>query len=156
MLQIAENREIARPSIPHQLGYALHDLGHLPPSKTRLALLAYWLCARHGLSQREAAQLVGVSLTYVGAVSRLSPEQRAQLITGDLTLSSVVNGHRRNGDCSLAELLKAVSAGESTAITQPKAPPTDEEVDHLIAAIGAERVMASLDRYTQPRLFAAE
>jgi hypothetical protein len=39
---------------------------------------------------------------------------------------------------------------------QPK-PPTDAEIDRLVAKLGAERVMAALDRWTEPRFaFAAE
>ena len=134
---IAEYRQTTSPGIPHCLGYTLRDLGHLPASKTRRALLAYLLCARHGLSLRGGARLVGVSLTYVRAVSRLSPEQRAQLISGDLKLSNVVNGHRHS---RFPKNMK----------------PTDDEADRLVASIGYDRVMAALDRYTQPRLFAAE
>jgi hypothetical protein len=82
--------------------------------------LAYLLCARHGLSLREAAQLCCVSNTYVSAVSRLLPEQRAQLIDGSLTLSDVVNGRARNGHkrgkCpGLEELLVAASPPERAA-----------------------------------------
>jgi hypothetical protein len=35
-------------------------------------------------------------------------------------------------------------------------PPTDAEIDRLVAEIGAERILAALDRYTQPGLFPAE
>jgi hypothetical protein len=65
------------------------------------------------------------------------PEQRYRLISGALKLSHVVNGHRYR---RLHENMKQ----------------TDDEVDDLIATIGADRVMASLDRFTAPRLVAAE
>jgi hypothetical protein len=96
-----------------RLGYTVHDLVHLPPSKPRRALTAFVLCVGYGLSLHEAARLLDVSVTYVAAVSRVLPEQRAQLISGTLKLSSVVNGHGRNGGCpSLIEQLKAASPAE--------------------------------------------
>jgi hypothetical protein len=70
MLHIAENHQITQvtsASIPRRsqrLGYTLSDLGHLPPSKTRLALLGFTLCVGYGLSLQEAARLSGVSITF--------------------------------------------------------------------------------------------
>jgi hypothetical protein len=112
VLQIAENRQIARSGIPHCFGYTVNGLVHLPPSKTRLALVGFALSVRFGLSLREAAQLVGVSVSYVGAVSHLASWQRAQLITGTLRLSHVVNGRKRSGCPELKDLLKAATPTE--------------------------------------------
>ena len=61
------------PAPVKRLGYTVHDLLHTPPSKTRLTLLAFVLCVAYDLSLQEAAQLVGVSVSYVGAVSHLAP-----------------------------------------------------------------------------------
>jgi|AmaraimetFIIA100_FD_contig_51_11140676_length_1546_multi_6_in_0_out_0_3 hypothetical protein len=67
---------------------------------------------------------------WVELQNRLSAEEREQLARGLISLLSLHN-YRRN-------------------------PPTDAEIDRLVAEIGAERILAALDRYTQPSPFPAE
>ena len=67
---------------------------------------------------------------WVELQNRLSAEEREQLARGLISLLSLHN-YRRD-------------------------PPTDAEIDRLVAEIGAERILAALDRYTQPGLFPAE
>jgi hypothetical protein len=101
---------------------------------THRALLAFelecgalWL---HHLSRRQAQRLTGANQRDVTSLRRASAEQREQV---------------KKGLLALAELT-------------PRAPvvPTDADVDRVVRQLGAERVMQSLDRLTQPTLVAAE
>ena len=67
--------------------------------------------------------MTGASAGYVATATRLSAQEREQVEAGKLSLSSVHN-----------------------------APPSDAAIDKFSKA-GADRVMAGLDRYTQPSLF---
>jgi hypothetical protein len=52
-----------------------------------------------------------------------------------------------------AQILDQILRGDLPVIrlhNKPKALPTDDELDRLVAMIGADRIMAALDRYTQP------
>ena len=64
------------------------------------------------------------SAGYVATATRLGAQEREQVEAGKLSLSSVHN-----------------------------APPSDAAIDKFIVKAGADRVMAGLDRYTQPSLF---
>jgi hypothetical protein len=81
------------------------------------------------LTPRQARQLVKVSSGYLFTAARLSTAERQQVEEGTVSFSSL---HNR--------------------------PPTDLAIDRFIARAGADRVMAALDRYTQPslKLMAAE
>jgi hypothetical protein len=95
---------------------------------TQAALLAYELevgTARlREIPRREACRLTGASVGYVATIAKASPEERAAILRGDLPVTRLHN--------------------------KPKALPTDDELDRLVAMIGADRIMAALDRYTQP------
>jgi hypothetical protein len=73
------------------------------------------------LTRKQATGLAKVSAGYVGTLSRLSADERTQLARGQLSLSQA---HRRRA--------------------------TDVEVDRIIARLGAEVIMAGLDRATAP------
>ena len=68
--------------------------------------------------------MTGASAGYVATATRLSAQEREQVEAGKLSPSSVHN-----------------------------APPSDAAIDKFIVKAGADRVMAGLDRYTQPSLF---
>jgi hypothetical protein len=75
---------------------------------------------------RQAALLNGVSVPYVAAAKRIAFEQphlRSSVESGQQRLLEV--GHRQLNDY---------------------------ELDRLVTRIGADRLMAALDRYTQPKL----
>lgn len=87
------------------------------------------LCLHH-LTRRQALALTGASTGYLSTVVRLTPEEREQVRRGKLALA-VFHKCRR----------------EMSAV----------ELDRLVAQLGAERVMAALDRFTRPQFkFAAE
>jgi hypothetical protein len=83
--------------------------------------------ALHALTRSQAAALFGTNVSYIDAVGRASDEERARL---------------RAGEVAIAEI-------HST----PK-PPTDEAVDALvdnfIDFVGADKILAALDRATRP------
>jgi len=87
---------------------------------------------------KQATQLTGASQGYITTAGRLTSEQRELVKIGKLKLSKVHNHNNR--------------------------PMSDEAIDRFVLKVGAERVMASLDRFTQPvthykhqpSLFAAE
>jgi hypothetical protein len=95
-------------------------------SATDRALLAYEL--EQGAIQvlrptrTQAATLTRASSGYIGAIARLSADERTQLARGWFSLSRAHN-RRRN---------------------------TDAEIDRIVAAFGAEAIMAALDRATAP------
>ena len=76
------------------------------------------------LTRRQAIAVTGASAGYVATATRLSAQEREQVEAGKLSPSSVHN-----------------------------APPSDAAIDKFIVKAGADRVMAGLDRYTQPSLF---
>lgn len=101
-------------------------------SPTHRALLAYELEAGgasiHDLTRHDACALTGASRSYVATVFRASDEEREQVKSGQLALAVLHNK-----------------------------PPSDSYLDRLILKVGADRVMAALDRYTRPQFkFAAE
>jgi hypothetical protein len=98
-------------------------------SPTHAALLAYeleigaaWL---HDFPRRQACRLTGASVGYVSTIAHATPDERAAIRRGALALAKLHN--------------------------KPKAQPTDDEVNRLVATIGPDRVMAALDRATAPR-----
>jgi ethanolamine ammonia-lyase large subunit len=103
-------------------------------SPTHAALLAYELetgtLRLYGLPRHEACRHTHASASYVATIARATAEERAALKRGEIALGQLHN--------------------------KPKAPPSDAEVDRIIAKIGPDRIMAALDRYTQPHLMAAE
>src|SRR5262245_55907563 len=76
------------------------------------------------LTRRQAIAVTGASAGYVATATRLSAQEREQVEAGKLSLSSVHN-----------------------------APPSNAAIDKFIVKAGADRVMAGLDRHTQPSLF---
>jgi hypothetical protein len=106
--------------------------GRISPTHAALLALelecgALWL---HHLGRRQAQRLTGANLRHVTSLRRASAEQREQV---------------KKGLLPLAELT-------------PRAPgvPTDADVDRVVRELGADRVMAALDRITRPSLVAAE
>ncbi len=95
------------------LGYDLAAALRVNSWPTRQALVALALyVGGFGLTQRQAAKLVGANLTYVVALARLSPEQRRQIARGIIKLSHFIN-HRRTGGCpGLVELLQQAAPHE--------------------------------------------
>jgi hypothetical protein len=89
------------------------------------ALLAHEMQAGavciHHLSRRQAVALTSASWGYVSTIAKMTPDEREQLGDGRLSLSAV---HNRA--------------------------PTDADVDRIVAKLGAERVLAALDRATAP------
>lgn len=85
-----------------------------------------------GLTLRQAAKLVGVSFGYVHTASKLSPEQRQQVETGKLTVAAV---HRPKPALSDADIDAIVA---------------NYGIDHVVARLGAHKVMDALDRLTAP------
>lgn len=94
------------------------------------ALLAHELetgAVLHDLTRRQACKLLQVSPSYVATLAKIDPEQRAMIARGQLSLSAIHNKL------------------------------TDTDIDRIVAKLGAERIMAAIDRYTQPQFkFAAE
>jgi hypothetical protein len=92
---------------------------------THSALLCFAM--EHGevllrdLTRRQAMALTRASAGYVATVGRLTPQERDLLALGKLSLSAV---HNR--------------------------PPTDADVDRVVAKLGAERARAALARLTKP------
>jgi hypothetical protein len=79
------------------------------------------------LTRKQSLAVTGASNGYTARAAGLTPEERVQVEAGSLSLSSV---HNR--------------------------PPTDAQIDRLIARVGADRIMKGIDRYTSPRFsFAA-
>jgi hypothetical protein len=72
---------------------------------------------------KQAQLLLKVSKGYFTTAARLSATERQQVEQGTVSFSSL---HNR--------------------------PPTDSDIDRFIQRAGANRVMAALDRYTQPQL----
>jgi hypothetical protein len=72
---------------------------------------------------KQARLLLGVSKGYFTTAARLSVEERQQVEQGTVSFSFL---HNR--------------------------PPTDFAIDRFIERAGANRVLAGLDRYTQPSL----
>jgi hypothetical protein len=99
---------------------------------------------REGWSQKEAAATCCVNAGYVSLVRRLTPEDRVQLAHNKVTLAELYRAYRHR----LAER-RAQRPFEWKS-------PADENIDRLIAKFGADRVMAALDRATQPERAAAE
>jgi hypothetical protein len=81
-----------------------------------------------GYSPRQAARAAGASFGYLNTALKLTPEQLMLIEHGVIPLAAFHN----------------------------KASITDKVIDRLIAWFGADRVMAGLDRVTQPSLRAAE
>jgi hypothetical protein len=81
----------------------------------------------HNLTRRQACRIMQVSVGYVTTVARTDPENRKKLEVGQVSLAAL------------------------------HTTPTDRQLDRLNARVGADRVMAALDRYTRPQFkFAAE
>jgi hypothetical protein len=64
------------------------------------------------------------------AAQRLSNEDRFRLLRGELKLSELVRRHKK--------------------------PPTNDQVDRVVARLGADALMRGLDRATAPQRVAAE
>jgi hypothetical protein len=104
-------------------------------SPTHAALLAHeletgmvWL---HHLPRRQACLLTGASIGYVTTIANATPEERAAIKRGELALGKLHN--------------------------KPKQPLADAEIDRLVETIGADRILAAIDRWTAPQFqFAAE
>lgn len=99
---------------------------------THRALLAHELetgtVRLYPLPRRQACMLTGASVGYVATLSRLTSLDRELVKRGLLSLSALHNK-----------------------------PPTDADIDRLVAKLGADRIMAALDRWTRPQFrFAAE
>jgi hypothetical protein len=95
-------------------------------SATERALLAVEATGAdvYRLTPEQATTLAGANHTYVAQLRRMTPLERAAVATGRLKLSDCVN--RRNK------------------------PVTNATLDKLLVAIGADRVLAALDRLTRP------
>lgn len=78
------------------------------------------------LTYVQARALTGASSGYVSTTARLTADERVRVARGQL---------------SLARLHRGLS---------------DKVIDRFIVRAGADRVLAALDRYTQPSLFPAE
>jgi hypothetical protein len=90
----------------------------------RRAILAAGVVERSKLSAQKVGDLFCVNERYISAVRRLSEADRSRLLRGEITLSDLCNG--------------------------PRKPPSDEKIDRIVAKLGAERVLAAIDRLTQP------
>jgi hypothetical protein len=75
-------------------------------------------------TRAQATMLAHASPSYVGTIGRLTADERLQLARGELSLSRLHNNHRYVA--------------------------TDTAIDRIVAKLGAERVMAALDRMTAP------
>jgi hypothetical protein len=75
------------------------------------------------LTQAQASALLSVSRPYISAVNQASPEERELIKRKRLSISTLYSKHRA---------------------------PTDTALDKLVMKIGADRVMAALDRATNP------
>jgi hypothetical protein len=75
-------------------------------------------------TRAQVAALTHASLGYIGTVSRLTADERIQLARGQSSLSRLHNSHRYIA--------------------------TDAAIDRIVAKLGAERIMAALDRATAP------
>jgi hypothetical protein len=131
MLFKPENSADARPPAPTKT-ISGHKLSRCHMSPARRALLAVDIAAGKvvvdDLTRAQARALTGASVGYVHTAAELTPAQREQVECGLLSLSAIHNGS-----------------------------PTDAAIDRFVAKAGANRVMAALDRYTQPRFaFVAE
>src|SRR5262249_53186193 len=76
------------------------------------------------LTPGQAQQLLKVSAGYFFTAARLSAAERQQVAEGATSFSSLHHNHS----------------------------PTDFEIDRFIQRAGANRIMAGLDRFTQPQL----
>jgi hypothetical protein len=81
-------------------------------------------------TRKQARALTGASVGYTNTAAKLTPDQRQKVERGQLSLAAFHNKHQ----------------------------PTDAALLQYIEKVGADRVMAALDRYTEPQfpLVAAE
>jgi hypothetical protein len=113
-------------------GRKLHRRGKNSPSHR--ALLAVDLVSGtvqvSRFTRAQARVLTGASYGYVNTAAKLNPEQRQKVERGQLSLAAFHN----------------------------KRQPSDAALLQYIEKVGADRVMAALDRYTEPQfpLVAAE
>jgi hypothetical protein len=107
-------------------GYQVHLLAKRLDPETK-ALLAVELGAAqiHGLTDKQARQLVGVSAGYFRTAKALTPAQRAAIHAGAARLSSFHNSWR-----------------------------VDSRLDRIMQRYGPDAVMRALDRATTPAVAA--
>lgn len=117
-------RPTARDINGHKLARALKNKNISPAHRALLAHnLEIGAAYLHHLTRQQSLALTDASGGYVASVANLTPEEREQVNTGKLSLSVVHNRKRE---------------------------PTDAQLDRLVARIGADRVMAALDRLPAP------
>jgi hypothetical protein len=125
--------EAVRPIIGTNLARRLKGI-----SKDFRALLAYELATGAAdfffPTRKQAAALMEVSLRYVAAVAKLSPEQRVQVKRKQLTLSAVVNRRKPAPVTDINTIIDKL---------------TNADIDTIVTT-RPDAVMAALDRATAP------
>ena len=76
-------------------------------------------------TRKQARALTGASVGYTNTAAKLTPDQRQKVERGQVSLAAFHNKPRQ---------------------------PTDAALLHYIEKVGANRVMAALDKYTEPQL----
>jgi hypothetical protein len=84
------------------------------------------------LTRTQAAEFAGVPASYVATAARATEAERDQMRRGTLTISEL--HHRKRAAKTL----------------------TDSEIDRIVGQVGAQQLLAWLDRATAPRAQAAE
>lgn len=104
-----------------------------------------------GLTPKQAKRATGCSVGYLSTLLWLSPAELGQVHRGERSLASFHNARSIDGK-AIERIIEEVNHLLDEATDRI----VDEATDRIVEVVGAERVLAALDRLTTPTFVAAE